>query len=181
MRTPFNPRVYITSLSDYNSGILHGAWMDFTEDIHEQVEKLLKASPSAKLEGSIAEEWAIHDSEGFPKGLVQEHSDLDGLAYWAEFIEETDDDDLIQAALDCVGSTDLDDVKDLVENNQAGQIDRSGLASWAQEQCEDCDEGSLKKLPSFIRYHIDWEGVGRDMLHDYSYSEVNGTTYLFSN
>jgi len=65
--------------------------------------------------------------------------------------------------------------------NYVGSFDRGDIGEWAQGQCEDCDDGSLAKLPQFIACHIDWEGVGRDMLHDYNHAEVNGTTYLFGN
>lgn len=173
--TSTSPRVYVASLSDYNSGILHGCWCDFTEDIHAQVDAMLKASTQ-----EVAEEWAIHDHEGFPKGLVQECSDLDELADWAEFIEKTDDADLIQAALECSDSHSLGDVKSTVEN-QMGSFARGELGAWAQEHCESCDDGSLAQLPQYIACHIDWEGVGRDMLHDYQSAEVGGTTYLFGN
>lgn len=175
MKTITSPRVYIASLSDYNSGNLLGCWCDFTENIHKQVQTMLTQSKE-----EVAEEWAIHDHEGFPAGLVQEYSDLDELADWAEFIEETGDNDLIQAAMACSDSHSLGDVKSTMENLE-GQFDRNGLADWAQENCASCDDGSLAKLPNCIRCHIDWESVGRDMLHDYQYSEVGGTTYLFSN
>jgi len=53
-------RIYVASLSDYNAGRLHGAWIDATQDADEieaEVQEMLAASPEP-----IAEEWAIHDS-----------------------------------------------------------------------------------------------------------------------
>lgn len=35
-------------------------------------------------------------------------------------------------------------------------------AQYAEDLADDC--GDLRDVPEFIRYHIDWEGVGRDML-----------------
>ena len=61
-------RIYVASLLDYNAGTLHGAWVDATqstEAIAGAVEDMLKASPEARECGLPAEEWAIHDYEGF--------------------------------------------------------------------------------------------------------------------
>jgi len=58
-----NPRIYVACLAAYNAGILHGQWIDCTADVDEleaAIQKILKASPIAG-----AEEWAIHDYEGF--------------------------------------------------------------------------------------------------------------------
>ena len=73
------PQVYAASLTDYNAGILHGAWLpadvDETE-LHEGIEAMLAASPVAKQSGQPAEEWAIHDSEGFNGLHIDEHEGL---------------------------------------------------------------------------------------------------------
>lgn len=59
------PRIYVASLSDYNAGVLHGVWIDVEglteDDIMEQVEAMLAESPT----DPGAEEWAIHDYEGY--------------------------------------------------------------------------------------------------------------------
>ena len=56
-------RVYVACLAAYNNGILHGEWIDAdqsADELHEAVQRMLAASP---MPG--AEEWAIHDYEGF--------------------------------------------------------------------------------------------------------------------
>jgi antirestriction protein len=56
-------RIYIACLAAYNAGILHGAWIDAdqsADDISAAVEEMLSTSPEPG-----AEEWAIHDYEGF--------------------------------------------------------------------------------------------------------------------
>jgi antirestriction protein len=56
-------RIYVACLAAYNNGHLHGQWIDATQDsdsLHEEVRKILAASPIKN-----AEEWAIHDNEGF--------------------------------------------------------------------------------------------------------------------
>jgi antirestriction protein len=57
------PRIYVACLASYNAGTLHGKWIDAdqsAEEIHDDVQRMLAASPE-----SGAEEWAIHDYEGF--------------------------------------------------------------------------------------------------------------------
>jgi len=60
---PETPRIYVACLAAYNAGRLHGRWIDAAQDaadIQAEVRKMLAASPQAD-----AEEWAIHDYEGF--------------------------------------------------------------------------------------------------------------------
>ena len=56
-------RIYVADLAAYNSGVLHGVWIDATQEVDEiqaQINKLFKTSPV-----EYAEEFAIHDYEGF--------------------------------------------------------------------------------------------------------------------
>src|SRR5262249_16860424 len=56
-------RIYVGSVADYNAGRLHGAWIDATQDPEQ-----IQADIASMLERShepLAEEWAIHDYEGF--------------------------------------------------------------------------------------------------------------------
>jgi len=75
------PRVYLASLSDYNAGILHGTWLaaDTSEDeLADGIAGMLSGSPTAKASGQPAEEWALHDSEGFNGLHLDEY---EGLGY----------------------------------------------------------------------------------------------------
>jgi antirestriction protein len=58
-----SPRIYVVCLSAYNKGNLHGRWIaaDQTpEDILDEIQGMLASSPE-----SGAEEWSIHDYDGF--------------------------------------------------------------------------------------------------------------------
>jgi antirestriction protein len=98
-----HPRIYVASLADYNDGVLHGTWIDATgglDDIHAAVDGMLASSPTTPR----AEEYAIHDYEGFGRYRVDEYSSLDrvnriargiaehGLAFsaWASTSEQDD-------------------------------------------------------------------------------------------
>ena len=103
------PRIYVASLSDYNAGILHGRWMDASlqpEEIEADIAEMLADSPTTKRYGDVAEEFAIHDYEGFGLAHVEEYTSIrrvsrlaQGIAnygdafsaWWAE--EERDDND----------------------------------------------------------------------------------------
>lgn len=73
------PSIYVASLSDYNDGRLHGAWIDATldpADIHDAIAAMLADSRDPD-----AEEYAIHDYSdfgGFSGGFsVGEFEDID--------------------------------------------------------------------------------------------------------
>ena len=86
-------RIYVASLSDYNAGVLHGVWIDLggkpdVEDVYQAVQEMLKASPTAASEGLPAEEWAIHDYEGFEGVRLSEWDSFGRVVDLAEGIGE---------------------------------------------------------------------------------------------
>jgi len=81
-----NPRIYVASLADYNNGILHGTWIDATQDtsaLHADIVAMLANSPTGN-----AEEFAVHDYEGFGQYRVGEYDSLDLLSRIAYGIHE---------------------------------------------------------------------------------------------
>jgi antirestriction protein len=80
------PRIYVACLAAYNNGILHGEWIDAdqsADDIHEAAQRMLAASPQPG-----AEEWAIHDYEGFGSLRLGEYESLERVAAIAAGIAE---------------------------------------------------------------------------------------------
>ena len=80
------PRIYVASLSDYNAGRLHGVWIDATqdaEDIQEAVTAMLTESREPN-----AEEWAIHDYEGFHGLKLGEWESFEKVSELGRLIEE---------------------------------------------------------------------------------------------
>ena len=83
---PPRPSIYVASLSDYNAGRLHGAWLDAgrpTEELQAAISEMLAASPEPG-----AEEWAIHDYEGFGGVHLSEFESIDHVAQLALGIAE---------------------------------------------------------------------------------------------
>jgi antirestriction protein len=80
------PRIYVASLADYNAGRLHGAWVDAgvgAERLAEEIAGMLERSPTPG-----AEEWAIHDYEGFGPLRLGEYEPIERVARLAEGIAE---------------------------------------------------------------------------------------------
>ena len=80
------PRIYVASLSDYNDGRLHGQWIDAdqtAEALLEEISEMLAGSPMP-----IAEEWAIHDYEGFGKLALSEYEAVETISRLGQGIAE---------------------------------------------------------------------------------------------
>jgi antirestriction protein len=76
---PAQPRIWVASLADYNNGTLHGAWIDATRDepeLQADIDAMLAASPLTAETGEPAEEWVIHDYDGFGRLRIDEHENL---------------------------------------------------------------------------------------------------------
>ena len=79
-------RIYVASLADYNAGRLHGAWIDAAQDAEQ-----IQAEIATMLERSrepLAEEWAIHDYEGFNSIPLSEYESIERISQIANGIAE---------------------------------------------------------------------------------------------
>jgi len=79
-------RIYVACLAAYNSGYLHGVWIDVTadiDDIQDQINSMLESSPV-----DDAEECAIHDFEGYGSYRLLEYEGIESAHEVACFIEE---------------------------------------------------------------------------------------------
>ncbi len=121
-------RFYVACLAAYNGGRLHGVWIDVTQEldeIQEQVNLMLKDSPEPD-----AEEWAIHDYEGFCGYGVSEYSGFEELHNVASFIEEYPE----------IGGELLDHFSDTEEARKAAEDNYCGcyksMADYAEELTE---------------------------------------------
>src|SRR5260370_29884745 len=74
-RSEDDPRIYVAALSDYNAGRLHGAWINANQE-PEELQAAITAM-LAKAKEPIAEEWAIHDYEGFEPLRLSEYESIE--------------------------------------------------------------------------------------------------------
>jgi antirestriction protein len=155
------PRIYVACLAAYNNGILHGAWIDAGQEpwsIYNAVRVMLAASP---IEG--AEEWAIHDFEGFGGVRIEEYTSFDRVSDLAAFFAEHGK---IGAALLDYYSGDLDEAREALADRYLGS--HSSLADYVQELTEE-----TSTVPHALRYYIDYPAMARD-------AELNGDLFTVS-
>lgn len=186
-------RIYVGDLAAYNSGILHGRWIDLDEhsfdadSVHDVITAMLRDSPtpnvlvtcpecedeeayrceSCKGAGEVpsAEEFAIHDHEGLGD-TVGEYSPISEVCELAALIDEHGD--VARAALEL--GEGMETAKRRVE---AGCVVVEDYADFALDYCEDlgCE------IPSFLC--IDWERTGRELAMDMTPVRYDGLLYLF--
>ena len=144
-------RIYVADLAAYNNGKLHGVWINATDDMDDiwnQVNQMLAESPEG-----FAEEYAIHDYEGFEGYALSEYEGLEAAHKIACFIEEYPD--FGGELLNNFGG-DLEEAKTAAEENYCGCY--KSLADFAEELTEDTTQ-----IPENLAYYIDYERMGRDM------------------
>lgn len=159
--TTDKPRIYVACLAAYNSGILHGAWIDAAQEawaLYDDVKAMLTSSPIAD-----AEEWAIRDYEGFGATRIEEYTGLDTVAELAAFIAEHG----------AVGAALLDHFNGDVEEARETMADRylgahASLADYVQDLTEE-----TTAIPHTLRYYIDYRAMARD-------AELNGDVFTVS-
>lgn len=85
------PQIWVASLADYNNGTLHGAWLNAARDeaeLQADISTMLAASPLTAETGEPAEEWAIHDFQGFGPLHIDAHEDLHWISLVGKGIAE---------------------------------------------------------------------------------------------
>ena len=151
-------RIYVTDLAAYNNGILHGQWLDATQDLdmlRDAINAMLKDSPIPN-----AEEYAIHDYEGFYGHHVEEYSNIETLHEIACFLEEHSE---LGGALLKHWCGDLEMAQKALKDNYSGIY--KSLADYAKELTE-----SSVEIPASLEFYIDYEAMARDM-------DLNGDVY----
>jgi antirestriction protein len=144
------PRIYVACLAAYNNGCLHGRWIDATTpvEIMAEVRAMLAASP---LPG--AEEWAIHDYEGFEGASLSEYASFETVCGLAEFIGEHG---RLGAKVYGFFGNHLDEAVAAFE-------DYAGEYRSAADFAEELVRESGTEIPASLDYYIDWQAYARDM------------------
>ena len=153
-------KIYVACLAAYNNGILHGVWMDATmdeSDLWLALRQMLKESPIED-----AEEWAIHDYDGFPDGIISEYTSFERIHALALFLQEHEK--LGEEVLSHF-SGDLEDARLAIEEHYMGCYQT--LADYAEESTVGC----YGEFPDQLMHYMDWEAMARDMLY-------NGDVYV---
>ena len=144
------PKIYVADLAAYNNGKLHGVWIDATlalDDIQDAVAKMLSASPEG-----FAEEYAIHDYEGFGTYRVSEYDGLESVQEIACFIDEYG----ALGAEVLERCSDTDEARRVMDEDYQGQY--ASLADYAHDFTQD-----TSTVPAHLETYIDYERMGEDM------------------
>ena len=144
-------RIYVACLAAYNAGCLHGRWIDASQGeahIWDATRAMLAASPEVG-----AEEWAIHDYEGFDGAPISEWTSFETIAAYADFI--TEHETLGGKLLEYYGG-DLDDAKAALDN-YAGEFE--SLEDYAR----DLTEQTGTEIPEHLARYIDYAAMAHDM------------------
>jgi antirestriction protein len=151
-----NFKIYVADIAAYNNGKCHGVWIDaMSDDINEQINDMLKLSPQ-----SFAEEYAIHDYEGFGDVRLSGYQNIESVREIALFLYEYDQ---FGAGLLNYWDDNINKAKKAAEEKYQGCYE--SLADYAKATTEDISE-----IPSHLHYYIDFEHLGRDM-------QSNGEVY----
>lgn len=116
-------------------------------------------------------DYTITDLDGFYNFVDSEFTSIAELSDMAERIEALEDEDADKLEAMAEYCDDLDDIEDAWDDSYF--IANTTGADYAQELCYECGYMPCENLPEWISYHIDWEGVWRDLSYD-GYSEING-------
>lgn len=166
------PAIYIACLSAYNNGKLHGAWINADRDvdeIQEDIEYILSYSPE-----DDAEEWAIHDYQGFEGLKISEYEGIENVSQLAIAIAEHGKPFAVYCNYHCDDAT----VDNFLESYQG-----------CYESEEDFVEEMLKEQGTFAQVeaiglnpsYIDLEAIARDWFIDsyFSVKESYHKVYVF--
>ena len=145
------PQIYVACLAAYNNGILHGKWIDLTQDLDsvwDEIKAMLKSSPIPD-----SEEYAIHDYEGFESYRLSEYEGIERAHKLAEFISEHG---RIGGMLLNHFGGELDEARTAIEEQYTGEY--KSVADFAEELTE-----QTTQVPENIAFYIDYDRMGRDM------------------
>jgi antirestriction protein len=175
-------RIYVSSLTDYNAGILHGTWIEIdgdtiADEINEQIGAMLAASPAAAKGHGPAEEWRIDDHEGW-KPLDPSRFTLDALPKLAELLDGHDG-EAFAAFLDNDHRDDIDEAADAFRDAYQGT--HTSLEAWAEDFME--STGQIDTIPANLRPYFDFEAFARDceLSGDIWTADVSGGVAVFDN
>ena len=141
------PRIYIADLAAYNSGILHGLWVeacDDPSDIWAQIKQMLASSPIAE-----AEEIALHDYEGFCGVEIGEYTNIETAHEIACFVEEHETLGALVLVHFC---------EDIIQATTAIEEDYCGCFSKPVDFAQQLTKQTTP-IPAALAPHIDYERI----------------------
>lgn len=170
------PRIYVADLAAYNNGMLHGRWVDATqepEQLWEQINTMLAASPIAG-----AEEFAIHDYDNFGPVRLSEYESIATVSRIARGFVEHGESFLHWVSY--IGTSDPEGI-DAFEDHYLGSYESYRDLGEELAGADEIDRLIEAHLPEFIQPYVrvDYEGFGADLASGCVAAEGNGAIYVF--
>jgi antirestriction protein len=179
--TTSTPKVWIGCLSAYNSGHLHGKWVEASdpEEIERARAEVIRTSPVWKR-GEHAEEHAVMDYDGFGElpSTLGEWPDFQTLAAIAQGIEQHGA-AFIGYIETCEPTLDAD-VADGFGDAYRGGWDSE--RDYAEEEIGELGFAGVEQIPDSLLPYLDMEMIVRDIFrHGSMCSHENpaGGIYVF--
>lgn len=160
------PRIYVASLTDYNAGLLHGRWIEAGDDpevMQGEIADMLATSPTTARYGDRAEEWAVHDYEGFGELRLDEYESLSTIARLSGGIRTHGAAFAAWAAHVGDGGRSEDAIEQF-EDRYRGEWD--SVEAYAEELLDQFEiDRLLEQVPEWLRPYIsiDVAGFARDL------------------
>lgn len=164
-------RICVICVASYASGLLHGVWIDPTQDaesISDEINRMIAKSPVTD-----ANEWAIYTYSGFGSIVLGDYESIDLIHHKALFLKIYGEWSLklLEYHHDDVELTE----EALVEHYQGKYCTELDFAiSLFDKECPVI-------IPDFVKLYIDYEGFQKDIFkNDYYSIEAEGGVHIFS-
>lgn len=157
-------RIYVACLASYNAGRLHGRWIDVTDldadDIGAEIANMLQGSPARN-----AEEYAVHDYEGFPAAIARDLGEYPSPQDIVAVAEYLTDDDIAPGMplwaraglLDYLGRPmSIDNARDVLESGTLYDSRQAMGDQYIDDILDACRlSPDLRKALEEITWHVD--------------------------
>lgn len=169
------PKIYAASLSDYNHGRLHGAWIGAAQEaeaIQDDINGML-----ARSRMPDAEEWAIHDYEGFGAFKLGEYESVGAVALIGTGIAQHGR--AFSHWANIVGTQDTERLHRFDEHYRGAW---NSLGDYAQDLLDDMGTTVESFTPGWLQpyVNIDYDALGDDMASDLETAhDPDGTVHIF--
>lgn len=171
------PKIYVACLASYNAGHLHGEWIladQEPQEIQAAIHSMLGKSPEP-----FAEEWAIHDYEGFSSISLGEWPSLERVSTLAKLIAEHGEPFALWYQNQDGSNFDCSELEEMFLEQWQGAFESE--TDFAYKLLE--ETGKLSELPTWAQSYFDYESYARDLniSGDFSFARHNCQTYVFRN
>lgn len=167
------PRIYVVSLADYVNGNLHGRWIDAAQDVDDIWVEVKDMLAESRLPD--AEEYAIHDYDGFHGLRLGEYESLQTVSAIAKGVAEHGE--AFACWVDCIGTDGPTERPDLFTDCYQGHYE--SLEEYGSQMWDDFGyTKALEALPEALRSYVSVDAGmwARDMRLEGAIDYAHGST-----